>query len=160
MRARSCRSTRNPRPIYRLDGKPWRGRIQTYDAPFSLEKTDSFTLHAQETGQASYIRGQAAHADVRRPQRLLGSRSCPYVGVKVPRAGVKMQVLSQDGHRRCGSACLRRRPPSAAKVKAAKARAKAANRIAQEVPLRPDAPGAGRATSRPRGYAAAHEDRA
>ena len=42
----------NPRPIYRLDGKPWRGRIQTYDAPFGLEKSDSFTLHAQETGEA------------------------------------------------------------------------------------------------------------
>ena len=33
---------------------------KTYDAPFGLEKSDSFTLHAQETGAASYIRGQAA----------------------------------------------------------------------------------------------------
>jgi len=49
----------NPRAVYRLDGKPWRGRIQTSDAPFPLEKSDSYTLHAQEPGQASYIRGQA-----------------------------------------------------------------------------------------------------
>ena len=50
---------RQPAPIYRLDGKPWRGRIQTYDAPFGLEKSDSFTLHAPN-GRPSYIRGQAA----------------------------------------------------------------------------------------------------
>jgi immune inhibitor A len=43
----------NPRAIYRLDGKPWRPRIQGYDAPFSLQKSDSFTLHAQETGRCS-----------------------------------------------------------------------------------------------------------
>ena len=50
----------HPQPIYRLDGQPWRGRIQTYDAPFSLQKSDSFTLHMRRTGQASYIRGQDA----------------------------------------------------------------------------------------------------
>ncbi len=50
----------NPRPIYKLDGKPWRSRIQGYDATFGLQKSDSFTLHDQATGQASYIRGQAA----------------------------------------------------------------------------------------------------
>jgi hypothetical protein len=40
----------HPQPIYKLDGLPWRGRIQTYDAPFSLEKAASFTLHDQNTG--------------------------------------------------------------------------------------------------------------
>jgi immune inhibitor A len=86
----------NPAPIYRLDGKPWRGRIQTYDAPFGLEKSDSFTLHAQETGRASYIRGQA-------PQPLFDDRreywdpALPYVGVKVPHAGVTIRVTQQSG---------------------------------------------------------------
>ena len=71
----------HPDPIYRLDGTPWRGRIQTYDAPFSLQKADSFTLHMEPTGRASYIRGQDAQ---------------PRVGVKVPNAGVRMRVVSQD----------------------------------------------------------------
>ena len=96
MRARSCPIDANPRPIYRLDGKVWRGRIQTYDAPFSLEKSDSFTLHAQETGQASYIRGQAAVRTFD-DRRDYWDPAQPTVGVKVPRAGVKMTVLSQDG---------------------------------------------------------------
>jgi immune inhibitor A len=86
----------NPRPIYRLDGKPWRGRVQTYDAPFSLEKSDSFTLHAQETGAASYIRGQAAQP-VFDDRRDYWDPALPAVGVKVPRAGVRMQVVEQSG---------------------------------------------------------------
>jgi immune inhibitor A len=86
----------HPDPIYRLDGKPWRGRIQTYDAPFSLEKADSFTLHAQETGRASYIRGQAAQP-VFDDRRSYWNAALPYVGVKVPNAGVRMRVQSQNG---------------------------------------------------------------
>jgi immune inhibitor A len=86
----------HPQAIYRLDGNPWRGRIQTYDAPFSLEKADSFTLHAQETGQASYIRGQAAQP-VFDDRRSYWDPAIPTVGVKVPNAGVKIQVLSQSG---------------------------------------------------------------
>jgi immune inhibitor A len=86
----------NPRPVYRLDGKPWRGRIQTYDAPFSLEKSDSFTLHAQETGRASYIRGQAA-VPVFDDRRSYWDAALPYVGVKVPNEGVRIQVQQQEG---------------------------------------------------------------
>lgn len=86
----------HPAPIYRLDGKPWRGRIQTYDAPFSLEKADSFTLHAQETGRASYIRGQAAQP-VFDDRRQYWYPQLPTVGVKVPNAGVRMRVLTQNG---------------------------------------------------------------
>jgi immune inhibitor A len=85
----------HPNPIYRLDGLPWRPRIQTYDAPFSLEKADSFTLH-MPNGQPSYIRGQDAVPvfDDRRPY---WNATLPNVGVKVPNAGVKMQVQKQDG---------------------------------------------------------------
>jgi immune inhibitor A len=86
----------HPNPIYRLDGKPWRGRIQTYDAPFSLEKADSFTLHAQETGQASYIRGQAAQP-VFDDRKEYWNAALPYVGVKVPHVGVRMRVVSASG---------------------------------------------------------------
>ena len=86
----------HPNPIYRLDGKVWRGRIQTYDAPFSLQKADSFTLHAQETGRASYIRGQDAQP-VFDDRRSYWNAAQPQIGVKVPKAGVRMRVLSQSG---------------------------------------------------------------
>ena len=85
----------HPEVIYRLDGKPWRGRIQTYDAPFSLQKADSFTLHAQETGQASYIRGQAAQPlfdDTRSYWRA----ALPRVGVNTPGVGVTMRVVQEN----------------------------------------------------------------
>ncbi|MDA0167502.1 immune inhibitor A [Solirubrobacter taibaiensis] len=86
----------NPRPIYRLDGKPWRGRVQTYDAPFGLEKSDSFTLHAQETGAASYIRGQAA-VPTFDDRKEYWDPALPTVGVKVPHIGVQMRVTKQSG---------------------------------------------------------------
>ena len=85
----------HPNPIYRLDGQPWRPRIQTYDAPFSLEKADSFTLH-MPNGQPSYIRGQAA-VPVFDDRRAYWNAAMPNVGVKVPNAGVRMQVQKQDG---------------------------------------------------------------
>jgi immune inhibitor A len=86
----------HPDPIYRLDGKPWRGRIQTYDSPFSLERADSFTLHAQETGRASLIRGQNAQP-LFDDRRDYWDPAIPTVGVKVPHAGVLIRVLSQNG---------------------------------------------------------------
>ncbi|MDA0161434.1 immune inhibitor A [Solirubrobacter ginsenosidimutans] len=86
----------NPSVVYRLDGKPWRGRVQTYDAPFGLEKSDSFTLHAQETGAASYIRGQAAQP-VFDDRREFWDPALPFVGVKVPHVGVTIRVTQQSG---------------------------------------------------------------
>jgi immune inhibitor A len=86
----------HPHAIYRLDGKPWRPRIQGYDAPFSLEKADSFTLHAQETGQASYIRGQDAQP-VFDDRWSYWDPAIPTAGVKVPNAGVRMVVQSASG---------------------------------------------------------------
>ncbi len=86
----------NPSVIYRLDGKPWRGRIQTYDAPFGLEKSDSLTLHAQETGAASYIRGQAGQP-LFDDRREYWDPALPNVGVKVPHVGVTIRVAQQSG---------------------------------------------------------------
>ena len=53
----------HPKTLYRIDGKPWRTRVQVYDAPFSKRKVDSFTLHVD--GRPSYIRGQTASAGLR-----------------------------------------------------------------------------------------------
>ena len=83
----------HPQPIYHLDGQPWRARIQVYDAPFSLKKADSFTLHLN--GQASYIRGQKAQPLFDDSQSYWNPVQ-PTVGVKVPDAGVRISVLSQS----------------------------------------------------------------
>ncbi|GAA4350737.1 immune inhibitor A domain-containing protein [Angustibacter luteus] len=84
----------HPAPIYRIDGLPWRSRVQVYDAPFSLQKADSFTLHIN--GQASYIRGQNA-VPTFDDRKSYWSSVIPQTGVKVPNAGVKIQVTKQDG---------------------------------------------------------------
>jgi immune inhibitor A len=84
----------HPRIIYRLDGQPWRGRIQVYDAPFGLQTADSFTLHFD--GQPSYIRGQDA-VPVFDDRRSYWRPELPNVGVIVPNAGVRIRVLEEIG---------------------------------------------------------------
>jgi immune inhibitor A len=90
----------NPEAHYNLQGVPWRGRIQTYDAPFSLERSDSFSLTAG--GRKSLVRGRAANPlfDDSDPNRYFApyvAAGLPRVGVKVAGAGVQMQVLEQNG---------------------------------------------------------------
>ena len=82
----------HPQAIYNLSGAPWRGRIQTYDAPFSLRKADSFTLHLN--GTPSYVRGQAAQP-LFDDTRSYWDSALPYVGVKTPGVGVRMRVVEQ-----------------------------------------------------------------
>ena len=84
----------HPKPIYNLSGAPWRSRIQGYDAPFSLQKAKSFTLHIN--GQPSYIRGQAAQPTFD-DSRTYWYPDLPGAGVKVPNAGVRMKVLETKG---------------------------------------------------------------
>ncbi|MEH1055998.1 immune inhibitor A domain-containing protein [Micromonospora sp. CPCC 206171] len=84
----------HPRPIYNLTGNPWRARVQVYDAPFSLKKADSFTLHVNS--QPSYIRGQAAQPLFDDTQKYWYAE-LPNHGVKLPATGTKIRVLEQDG---------------------------------------------------------------
>lgn len=84
----------HPLPMYRLDGVPWRSRVQVYDAPFGLTKADSFDLH--QNGVLMHINGQPA-------QPLFDDTGTywyaelPNHGVKLPAVGVKIRVLSVDG---------------------------------------------------------------
>ncbi|GAA4693127.1 immune inhibitor A [Phytohabitans rumicis] len=84
----------HPRPFYRIDGLPWRARVQVYDAPFGLKKADSFTLHVN--GQPSYIRGQNAQPVFDDTQKYW-YEELPNHGVKLPAVGVKIRVLSVNG---------------------------------------------------------------
>jgi immune inhibitor A len=84
----------NPEPIYNLQGQAWRPRIAGYDAPFSLQKSDSFTLHA--AGRASYVRGKDAQPLFDDTKKFWFAEQ-PTAGVKLPGAGVRIKVLSQEG---------------------------------------------------------------
>jgi immune inhibitor A len=83
-----------PAPFYNLEGLPWRARIQVYDAPFSLKKADSFTLHIN--GKPSYIRGQAAQP-LFDDTRKYFYEELPNHGVKLPAVGVKIKVVDVNG---------------------------------------------------------------
>jgi immune inhibitor A len=84
----------HPKPFYRIDGLPWRARVQVYDATFGLTKADSFTLHVN--GQASYIRGQDAKP-VFDDTKQYWFPELPNHGVKLPAVGVKIRVVEVDG---------------------------------------------------------------
>ncbi|MFF4877004.1 immune inhibitor A domain-containing protein [Micromonospora sp. NPDC000668] len=84
----------HPRPIYNLTGAAWRSRVQVYDAPFSLKKADSFTLHLNS--QPQYIRGQAAQPLFDDTQKYWYAE-LPNHGVKLPATGTKIKVLEQNG---------------------------------------------------------------
>ncbi|MEI8411055.1 MULTISPECIES: immune inhibitor A domain-containing protein [unclassified Kribbella] len=84
----------HPVPINKLDGTIWRPRVGGYDAPFGLEKADSFTLHTN--GQGSYIRGQAGVSTFNDSKTYWFAEQ-PSAGVKVPNNGVNIKVLERNG---------------------------------------------------------------
>lgn len=84
----------HPQALYRLDGTPWRPRVQGYDAPFSRYRADSFTLHVDD--QPNYVRGQRA-VPTFDDTRSYWDPAIPTAGVKVAGAGVKITILSQHG---------------------------------------------------------------
>ena len=83
----------HPNTLYRLDGAPWRARVQIYDATFGRQKADSVTLHIN--GTPSYIRGQDAQPLFDDTRSYFRARS-PRAGVKVADTGVTLKVLEQD----------------------------------------------------------------
>ncbi|WP_111768526.1 immune inhibitor A domain-containing protein [Nakamurella deserti] len=81
-----------PETLYRLDGLPWRTRVQLYDAPFTKAKADSFTLHI--AGRPSYIRGVKGNPTFD-DTRDYFDPELPNHGVKVAGAGVTIKVLNE-----------------------------------------------------------------
>ena len=84
----------HPVPFYKLDGQPWRARVQVYDAPFGLKKADTFDMH--DNSKLQHIRGQAAEP-VFDDTGKYWYAELPNHGVKLPGVGVKIRVLSIDG---------------------------------------------------------------
>ena len=83
-----------PQAFFGLDGLPLRGRIQTYDAPFSRQKAASFTVTVN--GVRSYVRGQAG-VPLFDDTRSYFDPVLPRVGVKTPGVGVTLRVTKQSG---------------------------------------------------------------
>ncbi|MDX8146660.1 immune inhibitor A [Lentzea sp. BCCO 10_0061] len=84
----------NPAPLYNLEGQRWSPTVSGYDAPFSLQKSDSFTLHVN--GKASYVRGAAAQPTFDDTKQFWYAEQ-PNAGVKLPAVGVGLKVLRQSG---------------------------------------------------------------
>ena len=86
----------HPRVVYNLEGRAWRGRIQTYDAPFGLQGTDSFRLTLD--GRPNLVRGQSGVAtfDDSNPDRYF-KRDLPGNGVRVAGTGTRITVLEESG---------------------------------------------------------------
>jgi immune inhibitor A len=84
----------HPVPINRLDGQLWRPRVGGYDAPFGLEKADSFNLNV--SGQPSYIRGQNGVKTFNDGLTYWYPEQ-PTAGVKVPNNKVNISVVSRTG---------------------------------------------------------------
>ena len=84
----------HPAIMYRLDGLPWRSRVQVYDAPFSLKKADSFDLHHNST--LMHING-AKSQPLFDDTKSYWSAELPNHGVILPAAGVSIRVLEVDG---------------------------------------------------------------
>ncbi|MET0145591.1 MAG: immune inhibitor A domain-containing protein [Ilumatobacteraceae bacterium] len=83
----------NPEAI-RRDGVPWRGRIQVYDAPFSLQRSDSFTLH--NNGTPYQIKGERP-VDTFDDTLSYSDPALPLLGVDLPANGTTITILGQKG---------------------------------------------------------------
>ncbi|MFS8096026.1 immune inhibitor A [Lentzea alba] len=84
----------NPAPLYNIEGQRWSTTIGGYDAPFGLQKSDSFTLHVN--GKASYVRGAAAQPVFDDTKQYWFAEQ-PNAGVKLPAVGVGLRVVRQSG---------------------------------------------------------------
>lgn len=83
----------HPAPLYRVDGKPWRSRVQVYDAPFSVQRTDALYLHLNSV--LNKIPSQKAQP-VFDDRNAYWFPEIPMTGVKVPNEGVKIKVINQQ----------------------------------------------------------------
>ncbi|WP_285624305.1 immune inhibitor A domain-containing protein [Kineosporia sp. NBRC 101677] len=82
----------HPAPLFRNDGKPFRTRIQLFDAPFGLDKTDSLGLHT--AGQKTKIPKRPGNPVFDDKQNYFDPVQLDH-GVKVRGAGVRIEVLKQ-----------------------------------------------------------------
>ncbi len=81
-----------PQPMVDVNGDLWRARVQVYDAPFSLKRADSLSLHVD--GVRSRITG-AGPSPVFDDTQQYWFAELPNHGVKLPAVGVHIRVAHQ-----------------------------------------------------------------
>jgi immune inhibitor A len=84
----------HPKPFKNVNGVPFRARVQVYDAPFSWYPTDGMLLHVD--GKASPVWPQLGNPLFNDKGKYYYDE-LPNQGVKLPAAGVKIGVVSQNG---------------------------------------------------------------
>ena len=83
----------HPKALRRPDNQVWRARIQTYDATFSLEATDGFTLHLN--GAPSVIPSQKA-VKLFNDLTDFWDPASPLANVKTPDTGTIVEIRSYN----------------------------------------------------------------
>jgi immune inhibitor A len=82
----------HPEPFDRKSGELWRARIQVYDAPFGLERTDRVRIHHNsELERFGGLRGNPVFRDT----DTYWYEELPNHGVKLPGLGVTIRVLDE-----------------------------------------------------------------
>jgi immune inhibitor A len=80
----------HPRTMYRADGVPWRPRVQAYDSPFGIWRTDAITLHRDS--EASTHRSQRA-VRVFNDNLQYWNPETPTAGVMNPHTGTQIRIV-------------------------------------------------------------------
>ncbi|MFE9096402.1 immune inhibitor A domain-containing protein [Streptomyces sp. NPDC007264] len=84
----------HPAPLKWADGTYMRSRIQAFDSPFTLEPTDTITLHTN--GTAVKIKSQKGVSVFDDHKSTYYSTATPYSGVKVPDTHTRIKLLHQS----------------------------------------------------------------
>lgn len=92
-RGRNLTVDAHPKSFLRSNGKPWRTRVQLYDAPFGRLPADDLTLHVN--GRKQTIKGLKGNPLFDDTKNYFDPMLKEH-GVKVANAGVKIRVLKQN----------------------------------------------------------------
>lgn len=83
----------HPSPLKWSDGTLMRNRIQAYDSPFSLSRTDGFQLH--KAGVGTWVPSQAGNPTFDDRKGTYWFPETPRAGVKVTDTNTKIQVVKE-----------------------------------------------------------------
>ncbi|CAM3905141.1 M6 family metalloprotease domain-containing protein [Corallococcus sp. ZKHCc1 1396] len=83
-----------PQPLQRSDGRYWSGRVQTHDATFGLQPSFPLSLKPNGFPRSEYPSQPAV--PVFNDLNEFWSATQPYAGVKVPKTGTIIEVLSEN----------------------------------------------------------------
>ncbi|WP_086830069.1 immune inhibitor A domain-containing protein [Streptomyces sp. NRRL B-24572] len=83
----------HPSPLKWSDGSLMRNRIQAYDSPFSISRTDGFQLHLKDA--ATWVPSQAGNPTFDDRKGVYWFAENPLAGVQVTDTNTKIQVVKE-----------------------------------------------------------------